>query len=423
MDNSTINQAICEVKQARKARKIAAGHSVHLYIQPTGTSSWRLKYRLPLADGRRIEKSFTIGQWPEINHETALALAADAKQLISKGRDPVAHRRVQQLEALTNHTTTLAQLVDDWLGRMKLTWSAVHYKKSSRALERDILPALGVLPVPDISTRMIAQVIANVEARGSTETARRILQHLRSVFDLAQAKGIRLDNPVIAINALVSTTKRNRRPAITDITELGGILRKLDVITVNPAAREAIYLLAHTGVRLGELLPAAWSEFQLDGDNPRWAIPRKRMKAKDRPHDHAVPLSPQIVARLKAWKNITGGTGYVFRSPVNPDRHLTIEAIEKTHRNTLGLRDRHVPHGWRSAFSTNANDAVDCEDRELFDTAVIEVALDHLHGSSVQLRYDRGKRWTARRRLMRWWSQQLDEATEGAVVLQISVAN
>ena len=87
---------------------------------------------------------------------------------------------------------------------------------------------------------------------------------------------------------------------------------------------------------------------------------------------------------------------------------------------TLNLRGKHVPHGWRSAFNTLAHDAIDSKGRRLWDEDVVEIALDHTFGGKVRQAYDRGERWEARRLLMQWWSDQLDQAERGADVVEIS---
>ncbi len=143
------------------------------------------------------------------------------------------------------------------------------------------------------------------------------------------------------------------------------------------------------------------------------------MKTQSRTNDHAIPLSPAVVARLKHWRRISQSSTLVFPSTNarNKSGHISVESLEKAYRVTLGLRGKHVPHGWRSAFSTNAHDALDTDGKRQFGEDIVEIALDHTFGGKVRQSYDRGERWDARKVLMQWWSDQLDSAEKGADIV------
>jgi integrase len=170
-------------------------------------------------------------------------------------------------------------------------------------------------------------------------------------------------------------------------------------------------LCAFTGARISNVVQAEWKEFDLDADVPAWIIPRAKMKAQDRPHDHKVILCPQIVAELRKWRQTTGGKGYVFPSPAGAE-HITRESIEKAYRVTLSHADKHTPHGWRSALSTLARD-------NGFDREVVELTLDHIHDNDVARAYDRGERLQQRIKLMTWWGEQLAAAQAGGDVVPL----
>jgi len=102
----------------------------------------------------------------------------------------------------------------------------------------------------------------------------------------------------------------------------------------------------------------------------------------------------------------------VFPSPAG-GKHITRESIEKCYRVTLGLADKHSPHGWRSAFATLA-----CDNGAERDA--VELILDHIHDSDVVRAYDRGKRLAQRVQLMNWWNEQLTKAQCGAEVVPLT---
>lgn len=411
----TIQGLIERQKAAGQARLYAVGGGLGLWVSATGACTWRLRYRLPVA-GRPTARMMALGDWPAVSIDQARVLAAEAKAQIRRGLDPVAQRRLARAEAAASQSATFGELVSDWLEAKRRGWSAVHYAKSKQAFERDILPTLGRLPVADITAAMVALAIGKVAKRGAVETAGRIRQHVAQVFDLARARGLRADNPVVRDPTISRTTGKvkGRQPAILDLVELGQVLRRAEAADITPSIRLCLWIIAHTAVRPGEAAPARWEEMDLSGPDPRWTIPRSRMKRQGTDRDHVVPLAPPVVERLLAWREATEGRPYVFAS-VGKKGHVTVDGLDKAYRETLGLRDRHVPHGWRSAFSSSANDALDLAGRRRFDVDVIEMSLDHTHDGAVRVAYDRGERWQARRALMHWWAERLEESEKGPI--------
>jgi integrase len=79
---------------------------------------------------------------------------------------------------------------------------------------------------------------------------------------------------------------------------------------------------------------------------------------------------------------------------------------------SLKLRDKHTPHGWRSAFSTLARD-------NGFERDVVELALDHAHDTETAMAYDRGERYVQRIKLLNSWGTQLGAAETGAQIIPL----
>lgn len=87
-------------------------------------------------------------------------------------------RRVDRVRAADSSAATFGGAVESWLALRREEWSEVHYATARRALERDTLPALGQLPIAEITSAMIAAVIEPIAKRGAVETARRdTLEH------------------------------------------------------------------------------------------------------------------------------------------------------------------------------------------------------------------------------------------------------
>lgn len=387
-------------------KKLSDGGGLYLMLTPSGTACWRVKYR----HGGK-EKVFSAGVYPEISLESARKARESVKAHLREGRDPIQARDVARAEAVVASGDTFALVAEDWLSKRRKDWSAIHYETSRRALERDVLPTLGDLPVSAITSAMVAGVIERVMKRGVRDTASKILWHCVCVFRFAKAKGLCADNPAEAVREVLPRRRViSRRPALLDVEALRDILRRAELANIAPVVRLASRLCAFTAQRIGNVVVARWEQFTLDGDTPTWTIPRAEMKAKERPFDHSVLLSPTIAAELRAWKALTGGTGLVFPSPTRSGEPISREGVEKVYKVTLGLRGKHSPHGWRSSFSTLARDAGHPKD-------AVELTLDHLHANDVVRAYDRGERLVERKQLMAWWDAQLCPPSPDPTVL------
>lgn len=326
----------------------------------------------------------------------------EMKADLRAGRDPVQARQLNKAATTAASDNTFEAIAKDWLDKRRPDWSEIHYTKSQQAFERDVFPKIGKLPVNEIAPAMVAAVIEAISKRGARETAGRVLQHVSGVFRLAQARGHCRDNPAVPVREVLAKRGSGRMPALLTFAGLGDLLRGAEAARLSPAVRMAHRLCAFAAARISNIVEAEWREFDLEADVPTWIIPRKKMKARHRDHDHKIILGEAIASELREWRQIIGGKGYVFPSPAG-GKHITRESIEKVYRDTLGLKDKHTPHGWRSALSTLARD-------KGFERDVVELALDHIHDNDVVRAYDRGERLEKRIELMRWWGEQLVQA-------------
>lgn len=397
------------VAKAECGKKLADGGGLHLFITPAGGTTWRIKYRI---DGK--EKIYSIGPYPLVSLSVARVELSEVKALLLENKDPVSERRVNRAATSAGTDNTFQAVAAEWLAMKQKEWSAGHFTKSARAFERDIYPTIGKLPIASITPAIVAKAVEDINKRDVLETATRILQHLNGVFRYAQAKGHCRDNPAGPAREILPRKKDNgRMPALLDWNSLGDVLRRAEMARLSPSVRMAHRLCAFSSARIGNVINAEWREFHLDDDQPVWIIPRAKMKVATRDIDHRIPLSPEIAAELRQWREVFGSRGFMFPSPQG-GKHIGRESIEKVYRVTLKLEGKHSPHGWRSAFSTLARD-------QGFARDVVELALDHAHDNDVARAYDRGERFTQRVELFNWWGEQLAAAQRGATVIPLKI--
>ena len=239
-------------------------------------------------------------------------------------------------------------------------------------MERDLFPMIGAFAVTDIDEPLLLAALAKVEDRGAIETARRLRQRAEHVFKYARAAGAKNANPAVDVKAAMKPLPKKRRwPAITDLTRLKVLVRDVDLAGASPVTRLGSRFLALTAQRPGMVQRLPWAEIEgVDWSAPdvpsptaTWHVPSERMKLEfdlreDDDWDHYVPLAQPAVDALHSVRRLTGGGPLVFPSSRSSHDLMSSNAIGYLY-NRIGNKDVHVPHGWRSAFSTVMNGLVE----------------------------------------------------------------
>ena len=390
-----------------KPYKLADGHQLYLLVTPTGSKLWRMNY----AYGCK-QKSLSIGSYPLVSLIDARRKRDDARRQLQDGKDPAIEKRLligAQIEADQN---TFERVARCWYATCRSQWANVHANDVMRSLERDVFPAVGAFPVASLKAPRILEVLRVVENRSAIETAKRIRQRISAVFVYAIASGIADSDPAAMIaGALKPLPPKTPQPSITDLVRLRQLLSDTELCPARPVTRLALHLLALTAVRPGELRGARWDELEnLEGDALLWRIPATRMKGdlnrkRERGGDHLVPLSKQSVAVITVLKGLTGNGDLMFPSARHIHRPMSENAIGYM-LNRAGYHGRHVPHGWRSAFSTIMNEWA-ISDGQNGDRQIIDLMLAHVPENKVEGAYNRAEYMPRRRALAQIWADKL----------------
>jgi integrase len=121
--------------------------------------------------------------------------------------------------------------------------------------------------------------------------------------------------------------------------------------------------------------------------------------------DHLVPLAPQSVALLRVLWPLSGNGKFVFPNGRHSHRPMSENAIGYL-LNRAGYHGRHVPHGFRAAFSAIMNEWAEREGKE-HDRKIIDLMLGHVPAAKVEGAYNRAAYMPRRRELARVWSDLL----------------
>lgn len=391
--------------EGRPRQRFADSGGLYLEVQPNGAKHWRWKYRHA---GK--EKRLALGTYPEVPLAAARRARDEARDKLKTGTDPVQAKKDAKAALVLKQGNTLKAVALAWWDHWKGTKTERHADYVKRRLEADVFPAIGALPIADITAPRLVQVAKAIEARDALDIAKRALQTLGQIFRYAVAHGIIERNPAADVkpaDALKPRKKQNY--ARVDAKELPQLLRRMETYTGSPYTRLALKLIALTFVRTGELIGARWEEFDLEA--AEWRIPAERMKMRTQ---HIVPLATQAVEVLKTLAELRNLSPMVFPGERDHEKPMSNNTLLKA-LERLGYKHRMTGHGFRGVASTILHEHGWRHD-------VIELQLAHQERNAVSAAYNHALYLPERRKMMQAWADFLDVERAGAKVLPLKAA-
>lgn len=394
------------VQRAKKPGLYCDGGGLYLRVSANGSKSWVLRYML---SGRA--RGMGLGPVALRSLAEARERAIAARKLLLEGVDPIDSRKASKRSLALKKSMTFDAVAAQYLADKSSEWkNARHRDWWKRCLEKYVSPVIGNLPITEIDTPEIRQVLDPI---WSTEGGQRIQNRLERIFDYAASNKWRSgDNPARwrghLKNLMPRKLKRGQRhlPSLP-YTELGTFMARLrEEPGISARALEFTILCT---VRTGETLGCQWSEIDLDAK--AWTIPGSRMKAGAQ---HRVPLTPRVIEILREMKSLESDSPYVFPG-ARAGQPLSNMAMLQTLKR---MKVDHVTvHGFRATFKTWARE------RTSFARELAEEALAHVNPNRVEQAYVRGDLLEKRRKLMEAWAGFCSQATiEKTRVIAISEA-
>jgi len=212
----------------------------------------------------------------------------------------------------------------------------------------------------------------------------------------------------------ISKLSRGRQAALDyqQVPEFLAALRQRQGI-----AARALEVTLLTGLRTGEVIGARWTEIDLE--RRTWIIPPERLKdRKTRTEPHRVPLSPQVVAILKALPKL-GEFVFPGLRPGKPLSNMAMLSLLKDMNRDESGKPHWVdpksgrpitPHGLRATFRTWGEDVG-------FPRDLLEESLGHQIGTAVERAYRRTDGFDRRRAIMHAWANFCNGKRVGTVAL------
>jgi integrase len=373
--------------------------------------SWILRLRIA---GKR--QPIGLGSYPQVTLAQARELASKLSLEAKGGVNLVERKRSQRsaLIAAAAKNKTFIECAQAYIEAHASDYSNdKHRKQWASTLEAYAYPVIGKMLVADITMRNVLDVLeqqtkhrdgtAGKLWHTKTETAKRLLDRVRTVLDFATVNEYRSGTNPATWSGYLDTQLPSPR-GLKKVKHYDSLpypmagdfmvqLRRNQSISAR-----ALEFLILTAFRPGSVLNATWDEIDLE--NKLWISPPEHTKTRQ---EHRVPLPAQAIKLLRNMPRIAG-TNKVFPSPTG--KALTNMALSQLMR---GMRERGeltvpaVPHGFRTTFRVWAAEQTNYPDE------LRRVASGHSVGDAVKQAYQRTDLLEKRRRLMIDWANFLDK--------------
>ena len=486
-------------RKAKPGDELRAGKGLYLRCIDSG-AFWVFRFKSPVS-GKQTrtqlwadDEQGVIG-FPDASLEEAKRRAGQLRALVADGIDPVmqadqkrqdelqateaerqriAHDQ-RQLEAAAAaaeaeglRRKTVRQVFDQWRATELQPLVRADGKRIGRkdggqyVLEqftRHVFPAIGARVLEDIRKADLLALLDAQIAGGKARTANVLLADLKQMLDFAQ------ERELIAINPLATTKKAKvggkdvERERVLAEDEIRQLLGALPDARLGPRSACGIWLTLATGVRVGELMGAAWADALpaepmarkssldallaqadtedvklglVDLDACTWYLPTTKNQ-----RDHLIHLSAFATAQFKKLRDLremqtgTGKDGeagkpspWVFPA-TDSARPVCIKSFGKQ------LADRQRPPEQRLSNRSKATTALmlaggkwTAHDlrrtagtlmaRLGFSTDTINECLNHISADRMARVYIRDRREADQARAFDALGSKLDELTSGA---------
>jgi integrase len=381
-----------KAKAAQQPYRLADGKGLYLQVMPNGSRYWRMKYRF---DGK--EKLASFGVYPEVSLADARKACLAARQLLTAGKDPSEKKKEVKRARALEAVSSFEAVAREWFESQKAGWTEVYAGKVINSLEVDVFPKLGAKPIRDIEAPHMLEIVRAIEARGVRETAKRVLQRSRAVFQYGIMTGRCSRNPAADIDAETVLKKGAgvKHMARVKPVEIPQLMKDIAAYSGDHVTQLALRFMALTFVRTTEMINAEWTE--IDEKAREWRIPAERMKMRD---PHIVPLSRQALEIIDELKKLNGAERHLFysvqgRKPISNNTMLF--ALYR-----MGYKSRMTGHGFRGLAATVL--------RELgYSRDVVDRQLAHAERNQVTAAYVHAEYLPERRKMMQQWADYLSE--------------
>jgi integrase len=306
-----------------------------LYLRKRDASlHWVLRMTEPATRAQQWHRLFPddpLGVYP---HKSLADARAEAKRLWatrSAGVDPRAERR-RRIEAerqarddarlAAERRLTVRKLFERWAAIDLAPRTSADGRRLGRKdggefaraqFERRVFPKIGDRAVEDVKRSDLLDLLDAVKTEGKLRTANVLLTDLKQMFRFALTRDLVQRNPLDTVSKRDVGGTPVERDRVLGVDELRMLAKALPSSGLQPRFICAVWIVLATGVRVGELLGAAWADARrspaelkasaderdvklgfVDLARRTWHLPETKNQ-----RDHTIHLSAFALAQFK----------------------------------------------------------------------------------------------------------------------------
>ena len=267
-----------------------------------------------------------------------------------------------------------ARWIESYTGRTSGGVSSVTRTSYADAIARVAVPYFRTTRMDEIDAPMLREFIASLAAKHfAPSTVRRYYAPVRALLATAYEDGLIRTNPAANVRVIVPKMPERKKRLTPDETR--ALLAQMP-----PEHADLAYLLAATGLRIGEALAARWMDLGQNVDGrPVLTVPKSKTPSGQR----VIPLSPETVRRLihrRANATFGGDADPIFPNGLGQpiDGHNYRQRIFNVAAKKAGV-EWATPHTLRHAFAISW-------DAHGYTPSQIASQLGHADGGVLALR-------------------------------------
>jgi integrase len=393
------DKRIKNMKPKAKRYLVADGGGLALEVMTSGAKIWRYRYSL---HGKQ-QPLVTVGEYPSISLQDARDRARRYRETVAAGVSPIADARKDR--GATKALDCVRAYADEWFESEIAGKSKSYSTVTRRALDKDILPAIGAKPLADVNAGDVLAICDKIKGRGAPQMALFTRNVVKRLYEYAISRQAVAVNPAQQLVARFIATPQSRTRVLAP-DEIGRLMRAVYASDMSRAYKLALHLLVITMVRKSELIEAEWGEFDLDAGI--WRIPAARMK-KD--NEHWVYLSAQAIEMIRELQTLSHSQRLLFPSRRGyEDRPIAKSTLNQAVRAMKSDMQHFVIHDFRRTASTHLHEMGLSSD-------AIEKALAHSI-KGIKGVYNRAEYANERRKILQIWATFVDaQINEGNKVV------
>jgi integrase len=308
--------AIKNLKAGPKAREIADGRGLYVWIGESGIRSFVVRYRY---QGRT--RKLTLGRWippedrrkegrtaePKVGEPMSLLqarkLATDVMVQVARGGDPAADKQQNRLDTKQAMADTFEAIASTYMERDGSKLRSA--RNLDRMLRRHAFLALGDIPIALLKKSHVVSLLDQIENQSGPVAADRLLALIRRILHWHAERSDDYEPPLLRLKPRKSASEQ-ARDRVLDDRELAAVW-KVSGEWDDPFAKLVRFLLL-TAARRNEAALMAWSEI----DDGVWTLPAARNKAAARSSKVKDLVRPLSRMAKEALPSRIEGCKYVF---------------------------------------------------------------------------------------------------------------